>query len=48
MMSSYNSRVKELNKPLLDRIIQLRREIKNILGYKTWFDYQTGALLPTL
>ena len=31
----------ELNAPLLDRAIELRRSIADLLGYKTWADYVT-------
>jgi Zn-dependent oligopeptidase len=37
---SYEARL-ELNSPLLDRALELRRNIAGLLGYKTWADYVT-------
>jgi Zn-dependent oligopeptidase len=37
---SYEARL-ELNAPLLDRAIELRRDIAGLLGYKNWADYVT-------
>lgn len=31
----------EINAPLLDRMLGLRRKIAGILGYATWADYVT-------
>jgi len=31
----------ELNAPLLDRALELRRNIAALLGYKTWADHAT-------
>jgi thimet oligopeptidase len=35
----YNTRAKEQNLPILDRVLALRKEKANLLGYKTWADY---------
>ncbi|KAF8494463.1 hypothetical protein F5888DRAFT_1908310, partial [Russula emetica] len=37
---SYETRL-ELNAPLLDRTLELRRNIATLLGYKTWADHVT-------
>ncbi|HVM91099.1 MAG TPA: M3 family metallopeptidase [Verrucomicrobiae bacterium] len=35
----YNTRAKEQNLPILDRVLALRKEKAGLLGYKTWADY---------
>jgi len=35
----YNTRAKEQNLPILDRVLALRKEKAVLLGYKTWADY---------
>jgi len=37
---SYEGRLK-INVPLLEKILELRRQISALLGYKTWADYAT-------
>jgi Zn-dependent oligopeptidase len=37
---SYEARL-ELNSPLLDRALELRRNIAALLGYKSWTDHVT-------
>lgn len=37
---SYEARL-ELNAPLFDRVLELRRNIATLLGYKTWADHVT-------
>ena len=40
MSLSYDARL-AINVPLLDKALQLRREIAALLGYDTWADYVT-------
>lgn len=37
---AYNSRVTELNRPLLEESIKLRKEYANLLGYPSWAHYK--------
>jgi Zn-dependent oligopeptidase len=39
-MESYEARL-ELNAPLFDRVLELRRNIAALLAYNTWADYIT-------
>jgi len=40
MMLAYNTRAGEVNTKLLEQALDLRRQIAEVLGYKTWADYR--------
>ncbi|HVJ64517.1 MAG TPA: M3 family metallopeptidase [Bdellovibrionota bacterium] len=43
MLLMWDNRAHEVNKPLFNRMIELRQEIATLMGYATWADYQTAV-----